>query len=199
MLWQNQEKRNQFDMKQGSIRDCFFLLFHFVSFRFLHTIQLSSHCLMKRRNETPHVHSWPPPRLAVLHSRVTGANGRGTLLSSPKKLSSPSHLTCGVKTPGSSGDLESCCALPPGGLSTGDAGPVPSRGPFQPPHPFMQKSEWVRTPAQEREYFFHLMARLSSPARVVNCAAAHPGYIFAVGGCRAWLKLLNLGDKQSDR
>lgn len=130
MLWQNQEKRNQFDMKQGSTRDCFFLSFNFVSFRFLHTSQLSSHCLMKGRNETPHAHSWPPPRLAVLHSRATGANGRGTWkhcpwattpLSSPKTLSSPSHLTCGVKTPGSSGDPASCCALPPGGMPTGDA------------------------------------------------------------------------------
>lgn len=94
MLWQNQEKRNQFDMKQGSTRDCFFLSFNFVSFRFLHTSQLSSHCLMKGRNETPHAHSWPPPRLAVLHSRATGANGRGTWKHCPwatTPLSSPKH------------------------------------------------------------------------------------------------------------
>lgn len=180
-------------------REC--IAFPFVS---LHTSQLSSRCLterQKRNSSCAHLAASSFGCTAQQGDRGTWKHCRwaATLLCSPQKVSSPSHLTSGAKTPGSSRDPATCCALHLWGLPTGDGVPVPSRGPFQPPHPFMQKASGWGPPAQEREYFFHLMARLSSPARVVSCAAAHPGCIFAVRGCRTWLRLLNLGDKRSDR
>lgn len=95
-----------------------------------------------------------------------------------------SSLTAGAEPAGSS-----CCAPLPLVLPAGDADPVPSRGPFQPPHPSMQWASGSGPPPQEKEYFFHLLVRWQTmPALTWGCA-------LAARSCRVWLKLLDVGDK----